>query len=80
MNKVIRGVITGSIVGTVLGLAMMFRKNNLQMMPVKRQRIRRMNRRAGKALHMVRSQAKDWTSGLKESTETLTKNLLRRTH
>lgn len=80
MNKVVRGVITGSILGTALGLTMLFRKNTSQKMALKRHRMRRMNRRVDNTLNMVRSQAKDWTSGLKESTGTLTKNLLRRTH
>lgn len=82
MNKVVRGVVAGGVVGAAVG-AMMLLQNNRNRNPWMRmgyRRSRQFGRQAGSTWRMVRDQAMHWTSGVRQNTGLLSRNLIRRMH
>ena len=78
LNKVAQGVITGTLVGAAVGVAMLMRRNGMGLFKMANRRSRMMNKRAGSTFKMVRDRAMHWTSGMKNETSSFTQKLLRR--
>jgi hypothetical protein len=73
MNKLVRGVITGSLIGAGVGVAMlMMRRNNSMMKPEE------ISGRTRRTLKAVKDNALRWTSAVKSGTENFSRRLARR--
>lgn len=73
MNKLVRGVVTGSIIGAAVGLTMLWRNRKMGMMNTQD-----MSRQARGTMNMVKNNAMRWTSAVKNGTEALSRRLARR--
>ena len=78
MNRLIRGIITGSLIGAAVGVVMLMRKRSggLKNMNIQPGQI---NGRAHGTVRMVRDNAMRWTSAVKSGTEAFSRKLARRT-
>ena len=67
MNRVIRGIVTGSIIGATVGVVMLMRKRtalkNMNLQP------EQLSGRTRGTVRMVRDNAMRWTSAVKSGTE-----------
>lgn len=84
MNRLIRGAITGSLIGAGIGVAMLWMRRNNQnsMKSAARSRVliqpHEMRGRAQGTLHMVKDNAMRWTSAVKDGTEAFSRRLAHR--
>lgn len=77
MNKLIRGAVTGTLIGAGVGLVMLFMRNrNQKFMAVSPSKISGQTRGT---LRMVKDNAMRWTSAVKSGTEAFSRKLARRT-
>jgi hypothetical protein len=77
MNKLIRGVVTGTLIGAGVGLVMLMMRNRQhKVMTVSPGRI---NQQTRGTLRMVKDNALRWTSAVKSGTEAFSRKLARRT-
>lgn len=72
MNKVLRGLVAGSLVGTAVGLVMLANRRRGMM------DTEQMTHSARGAARMVRDNAMKWTSAMKNGTEAFSRRLARR--
>ncbi|MCL6590290.1 MAG: hypothetical protein K6U80_10090 [Firmicutes bacterium] len=72
MNKLVRGVIAGSLIGAGVGVAMLMMRRKNPMKPEV------MSRRTRGTLEAVKDNALRWTSALKSGTESFSRRLARR--
>lgn len=79
MNKLIRGAITGSLIGAGVGVAMLVMRNRNQKMMMKTRGPQDLNERARGTIRMVRDNAMRWTSAVKSGTEAFSRKLAHRT-
>lgn len=84
MNRLVRSLITGSIVGAAVGVSMVVlqkRANHNSSKPMMKGRVPKMTRASEQsrgAVRMVRDNTMRWTSAIKNNTEALSKRLSRR--
>lgn len=78
MHKLIRGVITGSIIGAGVGVTMLVMRNRNQKMTMARGP-RELNEGARGTIRMVKDNAMRWTSAVKSGTEAFSQRLAHRT-
>ncbi|HEY8464867.1 MAG TPA: hypothetical protein VIM29_12820 [Bacillota bacterium] len=77
MDRMIRGVITSTVIGAAIGTLMLMRKKNvkksmMQFSPIK------IAQRTRETVPMVRDNAMRWTSAVRTGTRALTRKLSRR--
>jgi hypothetical protein len=77
MNKLVRGIVTGSLIGATVGVVMLMRKRpsmirNINIKP------EQMNGRTRGTVRMVRDNAMRWTSAVKSGTEAFSRKLAHR--
>jgi gas vesicle protein len=78
MNKLVRGIITGSVIGATVGVVMLLRKNSSVMKNMNMQTDQLSGRTRG-TVKMVRDNARRWTSAVKNGTEAFSRKLAHRT-
>ncbi|HBF35784.1 MAG TPA: hypothetical protein DDW50_00505 [Firmicutes bacterium] len=78
MNKLLRGIITGSIIGATVGVVMLMRKRSGVMKSMNIQSDQLSGRTRG-TVKMVRDNARRWTSAVKNGTEAFSRKLAHRT-
>ncbi len=78
MNKLVRGIITGSVIGATVGVVMLMRKKSGVMKNMNLQADQLSGRTHG-TVKMVRDNAKRWTSAVKNGTEAFSRKLAHRT-
>ena len=78
MNKLVRGVITGSLIGAGVGAAMLMMRNRNRMM-LKKRGPQELNERTLGTMRMVKDNAMRWTSAVKSGTEAFSRRLAQRT-
>jgi hypothetical protein len=76
----VRGVVAGTVIGAVVGLAMMTRsrKNNINLSSTMKMGMGKVNRQAKGTIRLVHDNAKRLTSAVKTGTDTFTRKLSRR--
>jgi hypothetical protein len=74
MNKLVRGVITGSLIGAGVGVAMLVMRNRGQKMMMK-SRPQSFNERTRGTFRMVKDNAMRWTSAVKNGSEAFSRSL-----
>lgn len=77
MNRLIRGAITGSLIGAGIGVAMLWmrRRSPMKAMAIHPHQMRSQTRGT---LHMVKNNAMRWTSAVKDGTEAFSRRLAHR--
>jgi len=75
MNKLIRSVITGTLIGAGIGAVMLIMRNRNQKMTAMSPKL---NQRARGTIGMVKDNAMRWTSAFKNGTEAFSRKLARR--
>lgn len=80
MNKMVRGVITGTVIGAAVGVAMLVRnrRSNMNLSSSMKMDMGKVNRQARGTIRLVSDNAKRLTSAVKTGTETFTRKLARR--
>jgi hypothetical protein len=80
MNKIVRGVITGTVIGAAVGMAMLTRrkKSVIDIGNSMKTGMGKVNRQGRGAIRLVHDNAKRLTSAVKTGTETFTRKLARR--
>lgn len=78
MNKLVRGVITGSLIGAGVGAVMLMMRNRNQMI-MKRRGPQELNERTLGTMRMVKDNAIRWTSAVKSGTQAFSRKLAQRT-
>jgi hypothetical protein len=80
MNKIVRGVITGAMIGAAVGLAMLTRRQRrvIGIADSMKTGMGKVNRQARGTVRLVHDNAKRLTSAVKTGTETFTRKLARR--
>ncbi len=78
MNRLIRGIITGSVIGAAVGMAMLVR-NKPSMVKKMMFQPEKLNNSASGTVRMVRDNAMRWTSAVKSGTEAFSRKLAHRT-
>jgi uncharacterized MAPEG superfamily protein len=79
MHKLIRGVITGTLIGAGVGVAMLVMRNRNQKMMAMARGPRELNERSRGTIRMVKDNAMRWTSAVKSGTEAFSRKLAQRT-
>lgn len=77
MHKLVRGVITGSLIGAGVGVAMLAMRSRNQMM-MKARGPQELNERTRGTMRMVKDNAMRWTSAVKSGTEAFSRKLAHR--
>lgn len=77
MNRMIRGIITGTVIGTAVGAVMLLRnkrmkRSAMEFSPTK------LAQKTRETVPMVRDNAMRWTSAVRTGTRALTRKLSRR--
>jgi hypothetical protein len=75
VHKLIRGVITGSLIGAGVGVAMLMMRNRNQKMMEMARGPRELNERARGTIRMVKDNAMRWTSAVKSGTKAFSHKL-----
>ncbi|MGE5582798.1 MAG: YtxH domain-containing protein [Bacillota bacterium] len=78
MNRLVRGIVAGSVIGAAVGVVMLMRRKP-GMMKDMRMQPERINDRARGTVKMVRDNARRWTSAVKDGTEAFSRKLAHRT-
>ncbi|HBE80240.1 MAG TPA: hypothetical protein DDW65_21040 [Firmicutes bacterium] len=78
MNRLVRGIVTGSVIGATIGLVMLTRKKSGVMKNMNTQ-ADQLNKRTHGTVRMVRDNAMRWTSAVKSGTEAFSRKLAHRT-
>ncbi|HEX7715451.1 MAG TPA: hypothetical protein VF531_15645 [Bacillota bacterium] len=79
MNRLIRGAITGSLIGAGIGVTMLWmRRRNQSFMKSAMVQPHEMRGRTRGTLHMVKNNAMRWTSAVKSGTEAFSRRLAHR--
>ena len=78
MNRLVRGIITGSVIGAAVGVAMLMRKRQ-SVMGNMNMRSDQLSERTRGTVRMGRDNAKRWTSAVKSGTEAFSRKLAHRT-
>lgn len=78
MNRLVRGIVTGSVIGATVGVVMLMRKKSGVMKNMNIQPDKLSGRTLG-TVRMVRDNAKRWTSAVKNGTEAFSRKLAHRT-
>lgn len=82
MNKLIRGVVTGSLIGAAVGVAMLMRnRKSMSLMKNARSEMNfnRLNRKTRGTIKMMKDNAVNISSAVKDGTRAFTRKLSRRT-
>jgi gas vesicle protein len=78
MNRLVRGIVTGSVIGAAVGVVMLMRKKQGVIRNMNMQSDQLSGRTRG-TVRMVRDNAKRWTSAVKSGTEAFSRKLAHRT-
>ena len=78
MNRIVRGIITGSVIGATVGVVMLMRKKSGVMKNMNIQADHLSGQTRG-TVKMVRDNARRWTSAVKNGTEAFSRKLAHRT-
>jgi gas vesicle protein len=78
MNRLVRGIVTGSLIGATVGVVMLMRKQSGVMKNMNTQ-ADQLNKRTRGTVRMVRDNAMRWTSAVKSGTEAFSRKLAHRT-
>jgi hypothetical protein len=80
MNKMVRGVITGTVIGAFVGMAMLTRRKKSinDIGNSMKTGMGKVNRQARGTIRLVHDNAKRLTTAVKTGTETFTRKLARR--
>ena len=78
MNKLVRGIVTGSLIGATVGVVMLMRKKPGMIKNMKIQSAP-LNGRTRGTVRMVKDNAMRWTSAVKSGTEAFSRKLAHRT-
>ena len=77
MNRFVRGIVAGSLIGATVGVVMLMRRNQSMTRNMKNQS-NKISGRARGTVRMVRDSAKRWTSAVKDGTEAFSRKLANR--
>jgi hypothetical protein len=78
MNKLVRGIITGSVIGATVGIVMLMRKKTGVMKNMNAQ-VDQLSGRTRETAKMVQDNARRWTSAVKNGTQAFSRKLAHRT-
>ncbi len=79
MHRVIRGIVTGSLIGAAVGLVMLARQKRGMASGMQRaMKSQRMMKPARGTVRLVKDQGRHWTSVLKEGTGAIAQRLAHR--
>ncbi|HOJ78077.1 MAG TPA: hypothetical protein PLZ08_08960 [Bacillota bacterium] len=79
MNKLIRGALTGSLIGAAVGVVMLLRnKTRMRMMSNVRVNPKSFGRKTLGTMDLVKDNAMNWTSNVKNSTRAFARRMSRR--
>lgn len=78
MNKLVRGIITGSVIGATVGIVMLMRKNTGVMKNMNAQ-VDQLSGRTRETAKMMQDNARRWTSAVKNGTQAFSRKLAHRT-
>jgi gas vesicle protein len=78
MNRLVKGIVTGSMIGAAVGVVMLMRKKQGVIRNMNMQSDQLSGRTRG-TVRMVRDNAKRWTSAVKSGTEAFSRKLAHRT-
>ncbi len=78
MNKLVRGIITGSVIGATVGIVMLMRKNTGVMKNMNGQ-VDQFSGRTRETAKMMQDSARRWTSAVKNGTQAFSRKLAHRT-
>ncbi len=78
MKRVIRGIVTGSLVGAAVGLALLWRKKSAMMISAKNMRSNELKRQTRGTVKLVKDNTRKWSSVLKDGKEAISQRLARR--
>lgn len=76
MNKLVRGVVTGGLIGAGVGVVMLMMRSRNQMMM--KRGPQDLNERTLGTMRMVKDNAMRWTSAVKSGTEAFSRKLTQR--
>jgi hypothetical protein len=77
MNRIVRGIITGSVIGATVGVVMLMRRRSGVMKNMNMQADQLSGRTHG-TVKMVRDNARRWTTAVKSGTEAFSRKLAHR--
>jgi hypothetical protein len=77
MNRLVRGIITGSVIGATVGVVMLMRKPGV--MKGMNMQADQLSGRTRGTVRLVRDNARRWTSAVKNGTEAFSRKLAHRT-
>ena len=79
MNKLVRGLVTGSLVGAAVGVAMLAMKKKRGMTTnMNLRQANRVNQQARGTISVVKDNAMRWSAAVKNGTEAFSRRLARR--
>ncbi len=78
MNKLVRGIITGSVIGATVGIVMLMRKKTGGMKNMNAQ-VDQLSGRTRETAKMMQDNARRWTSAVKNGTQAFSRKLAHRT-
>ncbi len=78
MNKLVRGIITGSVIGATVGIVMLMRKKTGVMKNMNAQ-VDQLSGRTRETAKMMQDNARRWTSAVKNGTQAFSRKLAHRT-
>ena len=80
MNKLVRGVVTGSLIGAAVGVAMLWRnRKGKKLMNRSQMNLKHMNQGTRGTIRMMKDNAVHISSAVKDGTRAFTRRLSKRT-